>query len=87
GDLGKHVIDYTVVGGMQAFTLFDGTLEQTKKFLFKLWDLGAIAFFCGHDPYRVRMLPPLAVMTEAHVKEVFTLIETAVRETAKEIQR
>lgn len=87
GPAGKYLVDYTVVGGMQAFTLFDGTLDQAKKFLFKLWDLGAVAFFCGHGPYRIRMLPPFAAMTDDDVREIFSLIERATLETAKELQK
>lgn len=87
GPQGKHLVDYTAYGGMVAFTLFDGTLEQTKKYLFKLWDLGAIAFYCGHGPYRVRMLPPFGAMTDEQWQQVFKLIEQAIEETAAELKR
>lgn len=83
GPAGNYLADYTVVGGMQAFTIFDGSMEKVKKYLFKLWDKGVIAFFCGHDPYRVRMLPPLAVMTEEHCKEVFSILEKSLLEMAE----
>lgn len=85
GPLGKHLVDYTVTGGMQAFTLFGGTLDQAKKYLFKLWDLGAVAFYCGHGPHRIRMLPPFGALTDAQWKHVFQLIEQAIGETAKEL--
>lgn len=87
GPQGKHLVDFTAYGGMIAFTIFDGTLDQTKKFLFKLWDLGAIGFYCGHGPYRVRMLPPFGVMTDDQWKHVFKLLEQALAETAKELNR
>lgn len=87
GPNGKHLVDYTAFGGMIAFTIFDGTLEQTKKFLFKLWDLGAIGFYCGHGPHRVRMLPPFGVITDDQWKHVFKLLEQALAETATELNR
>lgn len=80
--IGKHITDQSSFGGMVAFTLFDGSLDKTKKFLFKLWDLGAVAFFCGHGPYRVRMLPPFGVITDTQWRHVFALIEKAIEETA-----
>lgn len=86
GPQGKHLVDSIVFGGMIAFTLFDGSLDKTKKFLFKLWDLGAIAFYCGHGPYRVRMLPPFGVITDEQWREVFGLIERAITETAGELK-
>lgn len=85
GPAGKHLVDYTNFGGMVAFTLFDGTLDQAKKYLFKLWDVGAIAFYCGHGPYRVRMLPPYGAMTDAQLKHVFQLLEQTILDTAKEL--
>ncbi len=86
GPNGKHLVDYTVIGGMIAFTLFDGTLDQVKKYLFKLWDLGAIAFYCGHGPYRIRMLPPFGVMTDDQLRYVFSLFDEAITATAKELK-
>ena len=62
----------------------DGSLERAKKYLFKLWDLGVIAFFCGHGPHRVRMLPPFGVLTDAQWKHVFQLLDRAIGETARE---
>ncbi len=85
GSCSKYLQDYTVVGGMIAFTLFDGTMDPTKKFLFNLFEMGAIAFFCGHGPYRARMLPPFGVMTDDQLRDVFTLLEKAILKTAKEL--
>lgn len=84
--VGKYILDYTSVGGMIAFTILNGTLDETKKFLFNLFDLGAVAFFCGHGPYRVRMLPPFGVITDSQWRDVFKLIEEALLKTAKELK-
>ena len=34
-----------------------------------------VAFYCGHGPYLIRMLPPLGAMTEAEVDQVCGIIE------------
>lgn len=86
GPAGKHVPDHSVFGGMIAFSVFDGTLDTMKKFLFRLWDLGVIAFYCGHGPYRARMLAPFGVMTDEQLRHVFSLTEQAIAETAREIK-
>lgn len=65
-----------------AFTLYDGSLDHLKKFLFKLWDLGVIGFYCGHGPHRARLLPPFGAVTNEQWKNVMTLIERAIIEAA-----
>ena len=84
-EAGKHLVDYTVYGGMVAMTLFDGKLESVKKFLNVLWDQGIIAFYCGHGPYRVRMLPPFGALTDLQWKEVFQIFERSILNTAKQL--
>ena len=85
-EVGKHLVDYTVIGGMVAFKAFRGTLDDTKKLLFDLFDRGAVAFYCGHGPYRVRMLPPFGIITDAQWKEVFTILRESMATTAKELK-
>lgn len=63
------------VGGMIGFAPGKGTLPEVKALLTTLFDMGLIAFYCGHGPYIVRMLPPLGAMTEAHVDDVCGLLE------------
>ncbi|NDD93442.1 aminotransferase class III-fold pyridoxal phosphate-dependent enzyme, partial [bacterium] len=58
------------IGGMIAFEPFSGTLQDVKSVLMKMFELGVVAFQCGHGPILVRMLPPFGVMTESHVDEV-----------------
>ncbi len=70
------------VGGMIAFTPLDGSMDAVKAVLMKLFDLGVVAFYCGHDPYLIRLLPPLGVMTEADVDTAGQLIEKALCEVA-----
>jgi 4-aminobutyrate aminotransferase-like enzyme len=68
------------VGGMIAFKPFKGTMDEVKKVLMKLYDLGVVAFYCGHGPYLVRALPPLGAMTDAHVDDVCKIIGQALAE-------
>ena len=69
--------DVRAVGGMIAFQPFDGTMEQIKPVLMKLFELGVIAFYCGHGPLLIRMLPPLPVMSEDDVDGVCKIIDQA----------
>ena len=43
----------------------------------QLFDDGVIAFYCGHDPFHVRMLPPLGVMEESQWQDIFEIVEHA----------
>jgi 4-aminobutyrate aminotransferase-like enzyme len=63
-----------VIGGMVAFAPYAGKMDEVKGLLMKLFDKGVVAFYCGHGPYFVRMLPPLGAMTEKDVDEVLRLI-------------
>jgi 4-aminobutyrate aminotransferase-like enzyme len=65
------------IGGMIGFEPLSGTMEDVKAVLMELFDLGMIAFYCGHGPYLVRMLPPLGAMDESHIVKVCHLIEAA----------
>lgn len=78
GSCQGKVSDVRAFGGMFAFKPFQGTLEEVKALLNRLFDLGVVAFYCGHGPYFVRMLPPLGVMTEADLDEVCKLIEKGI---------
>jgi 4-aminobutyrate aminotransferase-like enzyme len=68
------------IGGMVAFKPFGGSLQEIKATLLKLFDLGVVAFYCGHGPYLIRMLPPMGAMTEGDVDAVCGLIERALKE-------
>ncbi len=72
------------IGGMIAFEPFLGTMDDVKAVLTKLFELGVVAFQCGHGPMLVRLLPPFGVMTEAQVDEACLIIEKAVLSVASE---
>jgi 4-aminobutyrate aminotransferase / (S)-3-amino-2-methylpropionate transaminase / 5-aminovalerate transaminase len=67
--------DVRIIGGMIGFGVFNQTLDDTKAFLMQLFEVGAVAFYAGHDPYLVRCLPSFGVMDESEVDLALTLIE------------
>lgn len=67
-------------GGMIGFVPMGGTMDDAKKILMKLFDLGVVAFYCGHGPILIRLLPPLGVMSERQVDEVCELMGRALNE-------
>lgn len=69
------------IGGMMRFTPFGGNKEKVQKACKHLFDEGVIAFYCGHGPYHVRMLPPLPVFKEADWPRVFEVIERGLAKT------
>ncbi len=72
------------IGGMIGFEPFSGTMEDVKAVLMKLFDLGVIAFYCGHGPYLIRMLPPLGAMDEDHIEQVCQVIQHALTEVDRQ---
>ncbi|MDR3605899.1 MAG: aminotransferase class III-fold pyridoxal phosphate-dependent enzyme [Oligoflexia bacterium] len=77
GSCAGKIGEIRAIGGMIAFAPFNAAADDVKKTLMKLFDLGLIAFSCGHDPYLVRMLPPMGAMTEADVDFATSIIEKA----------
>lgn len=63
-----------VLGGMIAVEPTPGTLDACKAVLSRMFENGVVAFYCGHGPYLIRMLPPLGAMSEAHVDEVCDIL-------------
>ncbi len=76
-DSSGKIGEIRAVGGMIAFEPTPGTLDSCKAVLMRLFDLGVVAFYCGHGPYLIRMLPPLGAMTDTQVDEVCELIGKA----------
>jgi 4-aminobutyrate aminotransferase-like enzyme len=63
------------VGGMIAFTPFDGELPTAMKFVRDLFDNGVMSFVAGTNPTRVRFLMPAGVVTLEDIDNVARLIE------------
>ncbi len=83
GSCKGKISDIRVVGGMIAFKPAEGTTDEVKQTLMKLFELGVVAFNCGHGPYFVRLLPPMGVLKEKDIDIVTGLIEKAVLEVFK----
>ncbi|MFM8816427.1 MAG: aminotransferase class III-fold pyridoxal phosphate-dependent enzyme [Phycisphaerales bacterium] len=66
-------------GGMCRFTPYGGNKDRVMKLLHAMFEEGVLAFYCGHDPYHVRMLPPVGVMQPEHWGPVFEIVERAMR--------
>lgn len=63
------------LGGLVAFTPFDGDAEHTKKIAHALFDEGLLCFIAGSSPTRIRMLPPFAILKEADIVSATIIIE------------
>ena len=64
-------------GGMCRLTPFGGDKDRIMRFLNTLFAEGVMAFYCGHGPYHVRMLPPVGVMQPEQWAPVFEIVERA----------
>ncbi|MEX1012157.1 MAG: aminotransferase class III-fold pyridoxal phosphate-dependent enzyme [Waddliaceae bacterium] len=63
------------IGGMIAFTPFDGSFEKVNAFAHELYKNGVIAFIAGQNPTRIRFLLPTAAITKKEIDEVLKIIE------------
>lgn len=62
-------------GAMFAFTFKDGTLDDTKIFMYELYEAGLIGFIAGRSPYRIRFLPPMLSLTKKHIDGAITILK------------
>ena len=65
----SFIKDYDVFGLMASFSLLDCSMENTQKFLKKLFHNGVIGLSCGTHPARARFLIP-AVIKASEIKEL-----------------
>lgn len=72
-------------GAMLRLTPFGGQREHVVKLCHACFDEGLIVFFCGHDPYHLRMLPPLGIMQESDWDPVFDILERALMRVANDM--
>ncbi len=71
------------VGGMVAFTPFDGTPEIASELVKRLYHAGLMSFMAGGSPSRVRFLLPLGCIDESHLDLACQIIESVVAEMAE----
>jgi 4-aminobutyrate aminotransferase-like enzyme len=79
GELGELVGG---TGGMMKFTPFGGDKDKVTRACKTLFDEHVIAFYCGHGPYHIRLLPPLPVFDEKDWPRVFACIERGLAKVA-----
>jgi acetylornithine/N-succinyldiaminopimelate aminotransferase len=63
-------------GAMIAFTPFDGSEGTAKKLLMDLFEAGVVAFVCGANPARLRVLPPVGVITDGDIDAAMGIFES-----------
>lgn len=63
------------IGGMIAFTPFNGEFNEVTEFIQNLYQAGVISFIAGSHPSRVRFLVPMGAITTHGVDEVMAIVE------------
>ena len=53
------------IGGMVAFTAFDGSSARTNELIDRLYAAGLMSFMAGGNPARVRFLLPLGCIEKS----------------------
>ena len=72
------------VGGMVAFTPFDGSMEKAKDLVMRMYHAGLLSFMAGGNPTRVRFLMPIGSVAPEHVDLALQIVEQVVGEMAAE---
>ncbi len=70
------------VGGMVAFTPFDGNYETAKDLVNRLFEKGLMSFFAGQNPSRIRFLMPLGCVEDKHIDMACEIVEQCIGEMA-----
>jgi 4-aminobutyrate aminotransferase-like enzyme len=69
------------MGLMIAFTPYDGKKDQVDALLKRLFANGILAFSCGKDPFRIRLLVP-AIIRDGDIEIAKKIIEKSILEGA-----
>jgi acetylornithine/N-succinyldiaminopimelate aminotransferase len=70
------------IGGMIAFTPFDGEEKRVTKFVHDLFHTGVMGFIAGTNPTRIRFLMPIGVVTFDDIDNVCSIIETVITQSS-----
>ncbi|MGN6546033.1 MAG: aminotransferase class III-fold pyridoxal phosphate-dependent enzyme [Aureliella sp.] len=65
-------------GMMFAFTPADGSEQLATRMVNMLYEAGLMSFLAGHDPARIRFLPPPGITTDADINKACDIIESVV---------
>ena len=63
------------IGGMVAFTPFDGSSKKTNELIDRLYAAGLMSFMAGGNPSRVRFLLPLGCIETQHIDVACEIID------------
>ena len=63
------------IGGMIAFTPYDGTPKAVLDFSHRLFENGLITFTAGVCPVRIRFLPPIGALTLVDIDNAIAIVE------------
>lgn len=70
------------IGGMIAFTPFDGDYKKVTQLSHALFEAGIISFIAGTHPTRIRFLPPIGTLKEEDLINVAKILEKTLLEQA-----
>lgn len=70
------------LGGMMRLTPFGGEKDKINALCKHAFHDGVILLPCGHDPYHLRMLPPIPALKDSDWPRIFELIEGAMEKVA-----
>ena len=65
-------------GMMFAFTAADGSDALATRMVNMLYEAGLMSFLAGHDPARIRFLPPPGITTDSDIHQACDIIENVV---------
>ncbi len=68
------------VGGMIAFTPFDGSHNAAVALSKALFERGVLSFIAGTNPTRIRFLVPALVITDEEIDQVMIIVERVLKE-------
>ena len=69
------------MGGMLAFTPYNGNPQKVKHFLMALFNNGLMGFTTGSQPQRIRFLLPLGSVTKKDIEEAIQIIDKSISES------
>ena len=69
------------IGGMLAFTPYEGNFNETYKLLKRLFNNGLMGFTTGTKPSRIRFLLPLGAVTKEDIEEAIQIIDKSINES------
>lgn len=68
------------IGGLVAFTPYDGSADKALDFVKRLFDAGVISFIAGEHPTRVRFLIPAGGITKNDIDAVAEIVGKTLQE-------